>query len=209
MLAPGRDRSLIYAAIAETWVAVDPIAALAWIKELPSGELRDAALAGFDSGLGASTSRRIARAPGQRRPGARIRGGTSAAAAWLALDSPGFAAWLAMQSPGLSQEEAILEYVRQRGGLEPNAIGQWVAALPGGSTRDRAMEIYFDGLLQGSASQAANWLQSLPRADRSDERIEKTARQWLLTNPDAAAAWLRETTLPPGRKEWLLRQVGR
>jgi hypothetical protein len=39
--------------------------------------------------------------------------------------------------------------------------------------------------------------------------IEQTARRWLLTSPDAAAAWLDQMMLPPDRKERLLREVGR
>ena len=71
------------------------------------------------------------------------------------------------------------------------------------------MKIYVDGLLIGSPSEAARWVSALPRTDRSDELIEKTARRWLLTNPDAAAEWVNQSTLPPHRKEQLLRDAGR
>ena len=103
----------------------------------------------------------------------------------------------------------MLEYVRQRGALEPFAVGPWVEALPGGPTRDRALEVFLENLLGSSPAEAARWLRSLPRSDRSDEMIERTAQVWLRTNPDAAAAWLRGTGLPPDRIEWLLRQAGR
>ncbi|MGH7946710.1 MAG: hypothetical protein ACREH8_17440, partial [Opitutaceae bacterium] len=110
---------------------------------------------------------------------------------------------------GMSREEAILEYIRQRGALEPGAIGPLISTLPPGYARDQATEIYLDGLLLGSSPmEAARWVRSLPRSERSDELIEKTARRWLLASPDAAADWLEQTTLPPHRKAQLLREAG-
>jgi hypothetical protein len=209
MLPAGRDRWLLFSAIAQTWVAVDSKAALAWAGRLPAGEPRDAAFAGIDTGFGVPIARRIAGAPGTRSGSSRTRGGVAAAVAWPEINSPAFAAWLATQPPGLSREEAILEYVRQRAALEPGAIGPLISALSPGRIRDEAMRIYLEGLLTGSPTEAARWVSALPRSERSDELIEKTARRWLLTNPDAAAEWLEQSTLPQYRKEQLLRDAGR
>ena len=84
-----------------------------------------------------------------------------------------------------------------------------IASLPPGYTRDEATQVYLDGLLIGSPREAARWVRSLPRSERTDELIEKTARRYLQTNPDAAAQWLQDSTLPPDRKEQLLREAGR
>jgi hypothetical protein len=70
------------------------------------------------------------------------------------------------------------------------------------------MEIYLDGVLATSPADAANWLRTLPRSDRSDEMVERTAKKWLLTNPAAAQQWLNEISLPPDRKQQLLRDAG-
>jgi hypothetical protein len=209
MLPEGRDRWVLLSAIGQTWVAVDSKAALAWAGELPAGEPRDAALAGLTTGLGVPVARRNAGAPGLRGGRSRIRGGMAAVAAFPESNSPEFAAWLETQLPGMSRDDAILEYVRQRGALEPSTMGPWISALPGGPTRDRAMEIYLENVVPNSPAEAARWLRSLPRSNRSDEMIERTARRWLRTNPDAAAAWLEEMMLPPDLKERLLREVGR
>jgi hypothetical protein len=202
----GRNRWLLLAAIGQTWVAKDEKAALGWAQQLPAGEARDAALAGVDTGLGVPASRRLASAP--RGSTVRVGGGTTAAATWDELNSPAFAAWLATQPAGMSREQAILEYVRQRGAVEPTSVGQWIASLPGGPSRERAMEIYLDGVLAASPADAANWLRTLPRSDRSDEMVERTAKKWLLTNPAAAQQWLNEISLPPDRKQQLLRDAG-
>lgn len=207
-LPTGRDRLLLFSAIGQTWVARDRKEAVAWASRLPAGEPRDAAFAGIDTGLGIPTTRRIASAPGSG--GARrTRGGVASMAALPETSSPDFAAWLATQRPGMSRDEAILEYVRQRGASQPWAVGPWLASLPGGPARDQAMEIFVDGLLIGSPSDAARWITELPRSSRSDEMMEKTARQWLRTNPTAAETWLRSSNLPLDRQEMLLREAGR
>jgi hypothetical protein len=209
-LPAGRDRLLLFSAIGQTWVARDRKAALAWASHLPAGEPRDAAFAGIDTGLGIPTSRRVAAMPGVSGGARRVRGGGSAA--MVALPEPNsadFEAWLATQRRGMSRDEAILEYVRQRGALQPSAVGPWLASLPGGPARDQAMQIFVDGLVISSPSEAARWITELPRASTSPEMIERTARQWLLTNPTAAEAWLRNSNLPLDRQEQLLREAGR
>jgi hypothetical protein len=183
---------------------------MAWAGRLPAGEARAAAFAGLETGLGVRTVRRPVNAPGSRGGRSRgLGGGGVVEVALAAGSSADFAAWRARQPPGLSDDEAIVEYVRQRGAGDSGAIGQWLTTLPPGGNRDRAMEIYLEGQLIGSPQRAASWLRSVPRSDRSDEMIEKTARAWLRTSPDAAQAWLNETPLPPERKERLLREAGR
>lgn len=203
-LPAGRDRWLLLAASSQTWVAQDLPAAFAWANQLPPGEERDAALAGVNAGLGGGRARRVTGASGLR--GSRGRapvGGTGMA---TETGSPAFAAWLATQPHYLSPEDAAIEYVRQRANVEPLAIGQWVAGLPGGTTRERVIDAYLETSAPASAAQ---WLASLAGSDRTNERIERVAQQWLQTNPNAAATWLQGTSLPADRKEFLLRQAGR
>lgn len=206
-LAPGRDRWLLVTAITQTWVAVDAPAAFAWTRQLGPGEAHTAAVAGLDAGLGVAVSRR----------GATVldtRGGTSRRRAGGTVrelepgDDGAFATWRGQQAPGLPRDEAVLEYVRQRGALEPMLIGPWVAQLPGGPGRDRAIEVFWETLVRVSPAEAAQWLEALPRSDRSDEKMEQTVREWLRTDPAGAAAWLRRSTLPPERIEALLQGRG-
>jgi hypothetical protein len=209
MLPEGRNRWLLFSAIAQTWVAIDSKAVLAWAEKLPSGEPRAAALAGIDTGFGVPVARRIGGPPGTRGGSSRTRGGGAAVAGTGEITSPAFAAWLAAQPRGMSREEAILEYIRQRGALEPAAIAPLLETMPPGYTKDQAMQIYLDGLLIGSPTEAARWVRSLPRSERSDDLMEKTARRLLLINPDAGVDWLQQSTLPTYRKEQLLREAGR
>lgn len=207
-LPAGRNRWLLTGALAQTWVAKDPKAAFAWAQQLPSGEIRDAAYAGFETGLGVSGRRSIS-GPNTRTGTSRTRGGGSATA-WSEEQSATFAAWLRTQRDGMTRDEAILEYVRQRGSSEPLAVSQLLSTLPGTATRDQAVALQVDMLLNsGSSREAAEFLRSLPRSSRTDEMTERVARQYLLTNPGAAAAWLEETTIPPHRKRELLREAGR
>jgi hypothetical protein len=201
-LPSGRNRWLVFSQIAQTWVAVDQDAAMRWANRLQNGEARDAAIAGINTGLGVAASRRTP--VGTNRGG--ISRNRSVYAMGPGLDPPAFTAWLATQPQTMSREEAILEFVRQRGSQDSGSIGSWLADLTGEPARQRAMDIYFEEVLRGSPAAAANWLRSLPSSDRRDDMLERTARRWLQSDPTAAAAWLRETPLPLGRQEEILRQ---
>jgi hypothetical protein len=209
LMPAGRNRWLLLSAIAQTWVAVDSKAALAWAGQLPAGEARDAAFSGVETGFGVPLARRGGSAPGTRSGSSRTRGGAGAVPVDSLQDSPAFNAWLATQTGTLSRDEAILEYVRQRGALEPRTVGTWLASLPGGATRDRAMEIYLEQVVPTAPSTAAEWVRSLPRSERTDDMIERTARRWLQTNPDAAATWIEGTPMPSYLRERILRDAGR
>jgi hypothetical protein len=121
-------------------------------------------------------------------------------AAWREGDAPGFALWLAGQGPQLDRDTAILEYVRQRGAVEPRTIGQWISTLPAGPARDRARDALVEGLLATAPREAANYLRSLPRSDVPDDLAERTLRRLFATDPAAAERWLEESGWPDARK---------
>lgn len=209
LLPAGRERWLLTGAVAQTWVIKDPKAAFAWAQALPAGDAREAAYAGFDTGLGVPSKRRIASAPNTRGGSSRTRGGVGAGAIVRDGDLPSFELWLRGQREGISREEAILEYVRQRGAAEPRAIGQWLTTLPPGATRDRATELHVESVLAVSPREAAGLLQTLPRSEQTPEMLERTAKRLLITDPAAAAVWIEQSYLPEYRKQELLREAGR
>lgn len=205
-LPAGRERAVLAASIGQTWVAQDRAAAMAWAGDLAVGAERDAAFAGIETGLGVPAVRRRAGVPGQRTIRSRGQGGGEMI---LRGDFPEFTAWLATQPPEREREEVLVEFVRQRGPADTGAIGRWLAGLPGSTGRDRALQIYLEGRLTGSPAEAAAFLRELPRSDVSDAMIEQVARRWLITNPDAAVPWLRDTNVPGFLKDRLLREAGR
>jgi hypothetical protein len=209
LLPAGRNRWLLTGALAQTWVGKDPRAAQAWARQLPAGEAKAAALAGFETGLGVPSRRRNPDAPGSRGGGARTRGSAVAAMAWRQGDSPNFELWLATQRAGFPRDDAILEYVRQRGAAEPGAIGYWIGTLPPGPTRERAAELQVENLLATSPKEAAKYLRMLPRTEQTPELLEQTARRLIATDPGEAERWIAESRLPEYRKQELLRQLGR
>ncbi len=206
-LPEGRDRWLLLTMIGQTWVAQDRPAAMEWAGRLSVSAERDAAFAGIETGLGVPSSRRRGAAPGQRGIASRGAGGGSGAP--LLAEFSEFAAWLATQPPHRDRDEAMLEFVRQRGALDTGAMGQWLASLPGGPTRDRALAIYLEGRLTSTPAEAAAWLRSLPRSDVNEAMVDQVARRWLRSNPDEAATWLRDLPIPEFQKDRLLREAGR
>lgn len=207
LLPAGRDRWLLTSAITQTWVAVDAPAAFAWTRQQPAGEAREAAVAGLDAGLGVAVTRRVTAAPNTRSGTGRAAGGGLTADP-TAATGPSFAAWLALQSAERSTPDAWAEYVRQQAAGQPQIVGQWLETLPGGPARDRAQEAYWETLLGAAPAEAARWLETQPRSERTPERVERTAREWRRRDPQAAAHWLRGQSLPPDRIEWLLREAG-
>lgn len=206
-LPEGRNRWLLLSAIAQTWVAVDAKAALAWAQGLPAGEARQAAFAGVETGFGVPSSRATVSGPGTRGGSSRTRGGAAAAlAAREQANSPTFAAWLATQPSGLTEEQAILEYVRQRGASEPESVARLLAQV-GGSVRQQAIDLQVDNLLSTSPERAADFLRSLPRSEQSPDAIERTARRLAVTNPAALDVLLDQALLPPDRKAELRREA--
>jgi hypothetical protein len=204
-LPPGRNRWLVFSAIAETWVGMDRNAAMAWANQLGRGEAHDAAIAGINTGLGVAGTRRFPTSPGF--PG--VPRSRSAYAMGSQIDPPAFATWLATQPQVMSRDEAILEYVRQRSSQDSGSLGGWLANLSGEPVRQRAMEIYLDEVLRGSPASAAIWIRSLSASDRSDEMVERTARRWMETDPAAAGAWLRDSNFPAHLREEILKQIPR
>ena len=210
-LPAGRDRWIIFSAAAQTWIALDPSAAMAWAQGLPAGAARDAAFAGIDTGLGGAARRPASVAPRLSTGRSPVIGGSTATAIIAESETsiPSFANWLATQSRPMTRDEAVLEFIRQRGATDAGAIGNWITTLPGGTTRQQAIEIYFDQLLRSSPSAAADWLRTIPGEDRHDDMIERTVRQWLQTDPRSAEIWLRDSPIPAHRREELLRNVPR
>jgi hypothetical protein len=84
-----------------------------------------------------------------------------------------------------------------------------IQSLPLGPTREQATAIYLDGLLIASPAEAARWVRSMPRSERTDELVEKAARQLMNKNPDAAAEFVEQSTLPGYMKDRLLRDANR
>ncbi len=203
-LPPSRDRGLLIGAIAQTWVATDPRSAWTWAQQLPMGDSRWAALAGAETGVGLPN--RLREAAVKERPamggldqwaGSRVGGGGVGP-----LADEDFETWRRQQVRTFTRDEAILEYVRQRGALDLGTIGTWLLTLAGGPARENAMELYWENLLAGSPVVAANWLRALPRSALRDALMERAARKWLGSDPERAEWWRQGAPLAPGQPEW-------
>jgi hypothetical protein len=156
LLPAQRNRWILLGVIGRTWVASDRAAAFAWAQQLPAGSAREAALAGIDTGLGATTLHDIE-----------------------------------------SNSQPALAAAPTR-----PATGRY------GFERDEELKRRFDELLRTSPAQAANWLESLPAADRRDEMVQQLTREWFATNPVAARQWLDENVMSDAQKRQLLRDSG-
>ncbi len=78
-----------------------------------------------------------------------------------------------------------------------------------GPERDRALRQVFEERLFASPVRAADWLISLPAPDRTDEMVDRLAREWFAINPAAAETWLDQNIPSSVRREQLRQDVRR
>jgi hypothetical protein len=107
-----RDRRLLFTEIAQTWIAQDPAAADAWVRGLPSGPDKDAALAGFAAATGPVGSPRSAEFTG----------------AFAGSPMGGLA--------GVAQGDAERREFEQRLQESPATAAQWLSSVPSPEVSD-------------------------------------------------------------------------
>jgi hypothetical protein len=107
-LPEGQIRDQILVAIAGQWASSDAKAAASWIKELPSGKVRDPAMARLSDVLA---------------------GQAPELAVQVAMDN---------MAPGTIRDEKVFNAVREWTTKDQTAALAWVERLPEGSFRDRS-----------------------------------------------------------------------
>lgn len=223
--ASGRD-DLLSAAAAQ-WARRDATTALAWVDGLAGGDLKARLLTsvGFEI---AQTMPERAVEIAQRLPESRDRRLLIGAIGqtWVVRDAPAATAWARRLPAGPAREAAFTGIASglgvtagPRSVVEPSPLPlsnvppvAHVPArpvepelLPPGPERERAIRQRFDTLLQTSPTMTGNWMTQLPAADRSQEMVDRLAREWLATNPAAAKQWIDMNVISPVQREELLR----
>jgi hypothetical protein len=87
------------------------------------------------------------------------------------------------------------------------AAGEFLASLPDGASRDKAVVAFIDAADSRHPELAAQWVAQIPGDDNSrHSRIEKVAGYWLRYDEKAARQWLVQSGLPEDRQAKLLQR---
>jgi hypothetical protein len=220
---PTESPDLIGNAVAG-WVRNDASGALAWVRSLPDGAQREAALVSGLSALAASDPGQAANlATTMLNGNKQSQALGSIAGAWATKDPAAAAAWASKLTDGsarMSAESYVASaWVRQdpaaaaawasrmpnnRNVLptiarewatqDPAAAARWLDSIPSGDARDSAVQNFSSAVADSDPEGAAAWAATISQQSQRDSAIIQILQQWKRTDPKAAEAWLKTTT---------------
>jgi len=209
------DWNALLATVVAQWAQADLSQATDWVKALPNGAGKSAALrqmsdawtAADPKGAASYAARqndddllkRVAGKWAENDP----RGAASWAAAlpagprqeaamtriatiWAENDPAGAAAYAASLPNPRAQLSAALGVVPMWAQTAPDDTAQWVIHFPEGAVRDRAMDALIQTWAFNSASGAGQWIQNLPEGHSRDIAIAAFTGATAGSSPDAA-----------------------
>lgn len=165
----GRDRWLLLSEIAQTWTARNPDQAVTWMRSLPAGEAREAALAGIDSATGAASTRRARTVQGAYRGPGRLAGGGGSGG-----PSPVVAADATALPPGPAREQALRREFERRLQTSPALAANWLATLPAPEVNDDILRRLTQEWMRYDPASALSWLElHVPTASRREQILNE------------------------------------
>lgn len=132
----------------------------------------------------------------------RRQGYTMIAVQW-AMNDPKAASEWAATLPNELMPAALDSSISFWAQNDPQAAGQWVGTL-GGAARDQAASIYSTVVAQRDPAAAMTWALSISDPSLRDRSIQQVASQWKERDPEAANAWIRNSSLGEADKARLL-----
>jgi len=224
----GRDGLLSLAAAA--WARRDAAQALGWARGLPAGELRQRITTSIGFEVAQFAPEQAGEIAGLLAPGrdhllllgaiGRTFVARDAVEAWawarqLPAGEPRAAAIAGIEAGlgvGASSQPGLDAGVSAAGGSlagRPEAGSPEARYWLVGREREGSLWLELEARLRTSPQLAAEWVGTLPALDRTDEMVDRVAREWLRTNPTAAEIWLEQNLVLPSRREQLLLEAGR
>jgi hypothetical protein len=219
---PTESPDLIGNAVAG-WVRNDASGALAWVRSLPDGAQREAALVSGLSALAASDPGQAANlATTMLNGNKQSQALGSIAGAWATKDPAAAAAWASKLTDGSARTSAesyvasawvrqdpaaaaawasrmqnnlnvLPTIAREWATQDPTAAARWLDTMPSGDVRDSAVHNFSSAVADSDPEGAAAWAATISQQSQRDSAIIQIVQQWKRTDPKAAAAWLQTT----------------
>jgi hypothetical protein len=230
----GINFSMAWNEVASNWAAIDPVAALAWARQdakegerfAMSGAITgwwkndpSAAEAYVTSHLAtkedwelASTlasdmfnedPERAKKWVSQLPNDDARKQATLRLAIQLGFSDPAIAAKWSATLPDEERTVALAESVGMWAQQDPAAAGQWLASYDGPG-RDVAVQGFTLNVASKDPATALSWAATISDPELRASSEQRIAGDWLKQNPQAAAAWIQNSSLPPEEKTRLL-----
>lgn len=199
----GPDRQHAGRILARRRVAtVGAKAAMAWAKQLPeTKQFRRLMMPRVSSAIAESQPEFAARMV-EDQIDATSRSGLPrrVATRWVRQDPEAAMAWLATLPAGVDRDDGVMESFRDWAGLDRDAAFSWLAArirepVP---WLDPAMYIYAMHLIARDPRRAVAVADLITNETQRNTAHTLILRGWLVRDPEAAEAWVRQADLPPG-----------
>jgi hypothetical protein len=175
------------------WVKADQEAARSWIVQLPSGALRERAMASLIPNWTGQDARAAADFVQRLPEGAEQTAllGT-VAFSWAARDSKAALNWLETLPEGAALQTVIPGFADGLAARKPEQAAQWVANLPPGNIQAEAAVRVAARWAFADPSSAARWVEAFPSGPTRERAAAMVMNEWSITDREAAEAWSRK-----------------
>ncbi len=109
-------------------------------------------------------------------------------------------AWLATLPPGVDRDDGVMESYRDWARLDRKAAHAWIELqlLEPARWVEPAMFLYARGMVRRDPRRAVEIANLITDETQRNTAHTLILRGWLVRDPEAAEAWVREANLPPG-----------
>ena len=130
-------------------------------------------------------------------------GALSGIASTLASNDPAAAIrWAQTLSP--NDQQSASELIISRGALkDPQTVANWINTMAG-STRDNALASFASAVTPQDPAIAASWVETIENPSIRRWSAWGLVDQWMRSDPEAAEAWIQNSSLTYDEKRFLL-----
>jgi hypothetical protein len=105
---------------------------------------------------------------------------------------------------GTLRDNSLGNVARSWGQVDPGAASEWIKALPAGKSRESVITAFTDSMQYQYPEVAVPWIETLSDDGMRNSRLENALSRWLVTDDEAARAYVQRSTLPEATKKRLL-----
>jgi len=174
-----------------TWREHDFAGALAWVKELPTGEAQERSLLQLAHHWWQADAA-AAWAFAQNLPEGQDRLAVLLVNLSMQNNPQATAQWVATLPDGVRKEKVVSSMTATWAEQEPRAAADYVVNLPAGTMQQEAAISVVSAWAGQDPAPAAAWVATFPEGHGREYAIENVAIRWAATDPAATVAWLEE-----------------